>query len=697
MLKRGALFHALLLIILTFNLLIAPTGTVMAKQDISPRMDPDFLQIVQANPEALFEVIVQKDAKNKDLRLMELEGEVTQGGGQVKKQLDMIVSFSAEMTGKEVEKLAKNPKVRWISPDAPVVSTAIKPGTHIFRDDFISRLYAGSNGTENWASNPWVEIGESDGATSGSVQVNSNHCVRGYCLEIMGGRWSQLGAARKVNLEGAASVTLSFYYWRSLKSLPGLIYLQVSANEGATWITLDVFPVINTDAQPIFAQYDLAPYANANTQIRFVGNTPFDSHLHIDSLVVEYTNPSPYRAIIGADNLNLTGQGVTVAIVDSGITDHLDLHVNASNPTQAAQSSSRILSNQVFGSYTSPNDEYVHGSHVAGIVAGNGVASGGKYTGIAPGVNLINIRVCNNQGLTYTSDLIEGLQWIYENKDVYNIRVVNLSINSTAPESYQVSPLDAAVEILWFNGIVVVVAAGNNGTAAGPSTVYPPANDPFVITVGALEDYGTLSTEDDFVGDFSAYNTTEDGFVKPDLIAPGRNLISLLPNTDATGYVEFIKHRVNKYYFRMSGTSMAAPVVTGVIALLLQDEPGLTPDQVKFRLTATANQNWVGYNPAKAGAGTVDAYAAVNGTTTDFANQGIIPSAMLATGDNAIAFDSVGWNSVGWNSVGWNSVGWNSVGWNSVGWNSVGWNSVGWNSGNWTSSTWDISGKDTGN
>jgi serine protease AprX len=297
--------------------------------------------------------------------------------------------------------------------------------------------------------------------------------------------------------------------------------------------------------------------------------------------------------------------------------------------------------------------------------------------------------VSNDLGLTYTSDVVDGLQWIYDNRDAYNIRVLNLSVTSTVPESYHTNPLDAACEILWFNGITVVVAAGNNGTVDGPSTVYPPANDPFVITVGAIEDEGSVTLEDDFVAEFSAYGVTEDGFTKPDLVAPGRNLISLLAGLDATAYQDHPKHQVDQYYFRMSGTSMSAPVVSGAIALLLQDEPDLNPDQIKYRLLDTANQVWPAYDSTKAGAGTVDAYAAVYGTSTESANQGVAPSYMLATGDEAIAFDSVGWNSVGWNSVGWNSVGWNSVGWNSVGWNSVGWNSVGWNSVGWNTSTWN--------
>ena len=191
------------------------------------------------------------------------------------------------------------------------------------------------------------------------------------------------------------------------------------------------------------------------------------------------------------------------------------------------------------------------------------------------------------------------------------------------------------------------------------------------------EDKGTPTLEDDFLAVFSAYGTTSDGFAKPDLVAAGRNLIAPLSDKASTVYTAHPLHRVGDYYLRMSGTSMSAPVVSGAVALLLQDEPNLNPDQVKYRLMATASQAW-NYDPLKAGAGYLDVYSAVYSTTSESANTGIAVSQMLSTGADPITSGSVGWNSVGWNSVGWNSVGWNSVGWNSVGWNSVGWNSSTW-------------------
>lgn len=374
---------------------------------------------------------------------------------------------------------------------------------------------------------------------------------------------------------------------------------------------------------------------------------------------------SPYVRAVGATKLwnerpELLGDGMTVAVVDSGVNSHLELR-NENN-------GSRIKAHQDFTGANNVIDYYGHGTHVAGIIGSNGSTTGGQRIGMAPHVNLLNVKVSNGQGMSLMSDVVAGLQWIFENKNSYNIRVVNLSLNSTVPESYHVNPLSAAIEILWFNGVTVVVAAGNNGTGAGPVDLLPPANDPFVITVGAADSMGTITISDDEVAFFSAYGTTIEGYQKPDIVAPGRNIVSLLAGTYSWIYQNRTVHRLDDYLFRMSGTSMAAPVVSGAVALLLQDEPNLTPDQVKYRLMATANRGWAAYDPAKAGAGYLDIFAAVNGTTTQNANTGLLPSQMLYSGIDPVAWDSVSWNSVSWNSVSWNSVSWNSVSWNSDTW-----------------------------
>ncbi len=369
-------------------------------------------------------------------------------------------------------------------------------------------------------------------------------------------------------------------------------------------------------------------------------------------------NVSPY----------IQGKGIGVAVVDSGINPNGDLYTNMGVNRQVANVRFNSDYNQ------NPSDGYGHGTYVAGVVGGDGSDSSGKYIGVAPMVNIINVKVSNDNGSARMTDVVAGLQWVLENKDAYNIRVINLSLNSSVAESYNTSPLDAAVEILWFNSVVVVVSAGNKGTA----TLYPPANDPFVITVGAVDDKGTATLTDDSVANFSAYGTTEAGAVKPDLVAPGKNIISRLVNQNMGMAGAHPANKVGSQYFNMSGTSAAAPMVSGAVALLLQDEPGLNPDQVKFRLLSSANKSWPGYIATKAGAGYLDVYAAVMGTSTESANAGLLPSQLLTTGPEPITWGSVGWNTVGWNTVGWNTVGWNTVGWNTVGWNTVGWNSDYW-------------------
>jgi serine protease AprX len=342
----------------------------------------------------------------------------------------------------------------------------------------------------------------------------------------------------------------------------------------------------------------------------------------------------------------LKGEGIGVAVVDSGIDNHPDLDQSIVVDVRYNTTKSKA-----------GDDKFGHGTHIAGVIGGNGEDSKGQYVGVAPGVDLINVKVSDDDGSAQVSGVVAGLQWILDNKEKYKIRVVNISLNASQAESYHTSPLCAAVEVLWFNGIVVVISAGNNGGG----NLYPPANDPFVVTVGAVDDKGTPRIDDDTILNFSGYGV-DDGVSKPDLVAPGRHIVSTLG--DSLNRKEHPKNAINKRYFRMSGTSVAAPMVSGAVALLLQDEPNLTPDQVKYRLKATARPF---ISAEKTGAGYLDVYAAVNGTTNQSANTGL-PISRLINSGNGTAWNSVSWSSVSWSSVSWSSVSWSSVSWSSDHW-----------------------------
>jgi len=280
----------------------------------------------------------------------------------------------------------------------------------------------------------------------------------------------------------------------------------------------------------------------------------------------------------------VNGSGVGVAVIDSGIAQHSAL-------------SKKVVANVSFVTGdTSVNDDFGHGTHVAGIIAGNGGAAAGVTTlyngGIAPGVQLINVRVLGDNGAGYTSDVIEGIDWVIANKSKYNIRVINLSLGHPVMESAATDPLCLEVRKAVDAGIVVVAAAGNYGTAPDGRMVLggitSPGNSPYAITVGAVNTWGTVKQSDDTVATFSSRGPTAFDFaVKPDLAAPGTKIISLQANNSylpaAYPVVHVAGNGTNAYMF-LSGTSMAAPMVSGAVALLLSGSPGLSPAQVKLAL-----------------------------------------------------------------------------------------------------------------
>jgi serine protease AprX len=308
-----------------------------------------------------------------------------------------------------------------------------------------------------------------------------------------------------------------------------------------------------------------------------------------------------------------TGSGVGVAVIDSGIT--------------ASPSLNNIAFVMDFTGKTGKkagNDQFGHGQHVAGIIASNGAASSGTpsdpvtgytrlFKGIAPDVTLVNLRVLDENGDGSDSMVIAAIDEAISLKSTYNIGVLNLSLGRPVYESYLFDPLCQAVEAAWRAGIVVVVAAGNDGRdnsfgTQGYGTITAPGNDPYVITVGAMKTEGTPNRSDDLIASYSSKGPTQiDHIVKPDLVAPGNRVVSLLAdkatlaanypaNAVSNSYYETYTGghgtKASTDYFQLSGTSMAAPVVTGAAADLLQANPKLTPDQIKALLMSTAYKSF---------------------------------------------------------------------------------------------------------
>jgi serine protease AprX len=296
---------------------------------------------------------------------------------------------------------------------------------------------------------------------------------------------------------------------------------------------------------------------------------------------------------------------VGVAIIDSGIDS---AHVALRN---------RVIATVDF---TGGNgvDGYGHGTHVAAVIAGqrSEVLDGSTFQGIASGAHLINLRVLNERGAGRASSVIEAIDWAIDNRDLYQIRIINLSIGAPVLQPYRDDPLCEAVERAVAAGIIVVTSAGNHGVSREGTLQYgsvtSPGNDPNVITVGALDAHNTADRRDDTVASYSSRGPTAyDLVMKPDLVAPGSQVVSaevagslllrIRPERHVTGFAE-------NAYMELSGTSMSAGVVSGAVALLLEKRPRLSAGEVKAVLVSTSSRMPEG--PLASGAGSLDVFAA---------------------------------------------------------------------------------------
>jgi serine protease AprX len=401
------------------------------------------------------------------------------------------------------------------------------------------------------------------------------------------------------------------------------------------------------------------------------------------------TSLDAVREAIGATQSGATGAGVDVAVVDTGMV-----------PVPALAGAGKVVqgpdfSNQSRDSHLAHLDTFGHGTHLAGIIAGDDKASG--FRGVAPGARLVNVKAAGADGSTTLAAIVASVGWViaHRNDNGLHVRVLNLSFG-TPPKRYEGDLLAYAVEQAWKAGIVVVVSAGNEGEKHSGLT--SPGYDPFVFAVGADDLAGTAAVGDDIVPTWSSRGAGRN----PDLVAPGRSIVSLR-DPDSALDLAHPEARVGSDRFKGSGTSQAAAVVSGAVALLLERRPGLTPDQVKAIIGSTADP-LSGPGPDAQGAGRLNLTAALAAPSPDPAAvlQRFAPAlihgvfatlvARLPNGPHvevgSIGPDGARWGAGKWGGAKWAGSSWGGSSWGGSSWGGSSWGGSSWGGSSWGGSSW---------
>jgi len=395
------------------------------------------------------------------------------------------------------------------------------------------------------------------------------------------------------------------------------------------------------------------------------------------------------------------GKGVGVAVIDTGISEMPDF-------------TGRLVHGPDLSGEGTLVDTYGHGTVMAGIVGGSGAASagrtGGAYTGIAPEATLVGVKVAGANGAADVSTLLQAMHWVAAYRSQFNIRVLNLSWGTPSTQDPAVDPLNYAVQRLWGQGIVVVVAAGNSGPSSG--TIMKPGDDPLAITVGAFNDNGTASLADDESLSWSSTGPTAQGLTKPDLLASGRRVVSQRSH-GSTVVKENPKALVDAAYIRGSGSSQAAAVTSGAAALLLAARPELTPDQVKSLLTRTADPltsvassrqgsgrldlgealtadpgpaQW--QQPTASGLGSIDASRGGRRVQADCGQDGTVETIQGEIDVRCEAWNGSSWTDSSWTGSSWTGSSWTGSSWTGSSWTGSSWTGSSWTGSSWTGSSW---------
>jgi serine protease AprX len=398
-----------------------------------------------------------------------------------------------------------------------------------------------------------------------------------------------------------------------------------------------------------------------------------------------------------------TGQGIDVALIDSGVAPVEGLALNVINgPDLSFESQAPNLTNV---------DTYGHGTHIAGLIAGrDSVIKPTKedeevndhFVGAAPGARIVSLKVAASDGATDVSQVIAAIDWVVQNRnaDGLNIRVLNLSFGTDGTQDYRLDPLAYAVEVAWLHGIVVVVAAGNAGF--GTPQLNNPAYDPYVIAVGADDTRGTDDPKDDVIPDWQSRGNA---IRHPDIVAPGRSIISLrdpgsfVDEANPAARVGFTR------FFRGSGSSQSAGIVSGAVATLLSQRPELTPDQVKALLMQTA-EPLPNADPVAQGAGLINLHEAreaktdtIAGAVQTWPRSSGLGSLDLARGSVLVEDDQVllqgeqtifgdAWDPTVWTSSSWDGTSWSGGNWTGRTWSGDCWCGASWAGRTWSGRTW---------